>query len=124
MSLENEKISELEERISQIEFRQQLLFDNDEISRLLFEYNITQKQYNDIMDLMDKYRMDIGKKESVSNSRFETEIYALVPQHGGDYHMCEYIARTFMDAGRWEEVFPALYGNMQKYKHIMENRDE
>lgn len=31
------RIEELEKRIEMLEFRQQLLFDNDDLSRLLFE---------------------------------------------------------------------------------------
>ena len=32
--------------------------------------------------------------------------------------MCEYLARAFMDEGRWDEVFPALYGDMPKYNYL------
>lgn len=124
MSLESEKIEQIEKRIEQIEFRQQLLFDNDEVSRLLFEYNITKQQYNSIMDIMDIYRTKIGKKEDVSYHSFENEIYKVIPEHDGDYHMCEYIARAFMDAGRWEEVFKVLYSKMPKYRSIMDDENE
>lgn len=118
------RIEELEKRIEMLEFRQQLLFDNDDLSRLLFEYNITHQQYRDIMDLMDSYRDDIDHKRDVNNSAFEDAIYKIVPEHSGDYHMCEYIARAFMDTGRWEEVFPALYGDMPKYKFLMEEKND
>ena len=121
--MNEEKMRMLEQRLDNLEFRQQLLFDNDDVSRLLFEYNINQKQYRSIMDLMDKYRSAIDKGEKVHNSVFEDEIYEIVPEHKSDYHMCEYLARAFMDCGRWEEVFPALYGDMAKYKHLMENRN-
>lgn len=118
------RIKELERRIEMLEFRQQLLFDNDDLSRLLFEYNITHQQYRDIMDLMDSYQDDIDHKRAVNNSAFEDAIYKIVPEHSGDYHMCEYIARAFMDTGRWEEVFPALYGDMPKYKFLMEEKND
>ncbi len=36
---------------------------------------------------------------------------------------CEYLAQSFMEDGRWEEVFATLYGEMPKYKFYMENRD-
>ena len=121
--MNEERIKMLEQKINDLEFRQQLLFDNDEVSRLLFEYKITQSQYRSIMDLMDKYRETIGKREEVHHSIFEDEIYAIVPEHKSNYHMCEYLTRAFMDCGRWEEVFPALYGNMLKYKYLMESRD-
>lgn len=114
-----EKMQELEKRIELIEFKQQLLFDNDDLSRLLFEYNITHDQYTKIMDLMDEYRKNIENKKEVYHGLFEDAIYQIVPEHAGDYHMCEYLARSFMEARRWEEVFPALYGNMPKYANVM-----
>jgi len=33
------------ERLDFIEFRQQLLFDNDDVSRSIFEYGLTREQY-------------------------------------------------------------------------------
>lgn len=121
---DNSKIEELEKKIEMLEFRQQLLFDNDDLSRLLFEYNITHQQYRDIMDLMDSYRDDIDNNRNVDNSAFEDAIYKIVPEHSGDYHMCEYLARAFMDTGRWEEVFPALYGDMPKYRFLLEENND
>ena len=108
----------IDERLDYIEFRQRLLFDNDSVSRLLFEYELTHSEYTDIMDLMDKYREMIDRKESVYSGTFEDEIYNIVPSHNGDYHFCEYITKAFMDNGRWEEVFPALYGDNPKYSYL------
>lgn len=107
-----------EERLDFIEFRQELLFTNSEADRLLFEYKITKGQYSRIMDLMDKYRTMIEKNEKVYHSSFESEVYKIVPQNDSDYHFCEYIVRAFMKEGRWDEVFPALYGDMPKYKNL------
>lgn len=122
--MDEERIKALEEKIELIEFRQQLLFDNDEVSRMLFEYGITHDQYRRMMDLMENYRKQLDEKKKVFNSQFETEMYEIVPNHYGDYHMCEYFARAFMEAGRWDEVFPALYGDMAKYKYMMEKSNE
>ena len=122
MAWQDEKLEEIEKRIELIEFRQQLLFDNDEVSRLLYEYGITQNQYTKIMDLMDEYRKQIDKGQEVNHMTFEDAIYKIVPDHTGDYHMCEYLARAFMETGRWDEVFPALYGEMNKYKYMMEKK--
>ena len=110
---------ELEKRLDMIEFRQELLFNNDEISRLLFEYNITREQYTSIMSLMDNYRNAIYNSKEVSHGAFESEMYSIVPEHKGDYHMCEYLTRAFMNEGSWEEVFPALYEDMLKYKNTI-----
>lgn len=47
---------ELDKRLDYIEFRQELLFENTDLTRLLFEYEIDRKQYKKIMDLMEAYR--------------------------------------------------------------------
>ena len=112
------KFDSIEERLDYIEFRQTLLFDNDSVSRLLFEYEITGGEYAKIMDLMDKYRKEIEKGNFVNSSVFETQIYQIVPSRQNDYHFCEYISKSFMDEGRWEEVFPALYGDKPKYSYL------
>lgn len=112
------KFDNIADRLDYIEFRQTLLFDGDSVSRLLFEYELTYDEYTRIMDLMDKYREMIDRKESVYSGTFEDEIYNIVPSRYGDYHFCEYITKAFMDNGRWEEVFPALYGDNPKYSHL------
>lgn len=122
MSLQTEKLEELEKRIELLEFRQQLLYDNDEVSRLLFEYGITQEQYRKIMDLMEEYRGQIDDGHEVSHAAFEEAMYKIVTSHVSDYHMCEYIARAFMETGRWDEVFPSLYGQTAKYQYMMEKK--
>lgn len=117
MSREFENI---DERLDYIEFRQTLLFNNSDLSRLIFEYEITEYEYQKIMDLMDEIKDRLENGEEVLHDEFEQEIYNIVPLHKRDYHFCEYIARAFMDDGRWGEVFPALYGDMPKYKYIGE----
>ena len=101
----------IEERLDYIEFRQTLLFNNDSVSRFLFECEITEDEYLKIMDIMDECRTILFKGQSLDNFKFEPKIYEIVPSHKGDYHFCEDIARLFMENGRWKEVFPALYGN-------------
>lgn len=118
------EFSNIEERLNYIEFRQQLLFSNTNLDRLIFEYEITSTEFNKIMDLFDEIRDKLLTGEKVTLGYYESEMYQIVPSHAGDYHMCEYIARTMMDEGRWVEVFPALYGSMPKYSCIKdENRD-
>lgn len=117
------EFSNMEERLEFIEFRQELLFNNTDLDRMLFEYEIDRNQYRKIMDLMESYRTMLDNHKDVNHAAFETELYAIVPEHSGDYHMCEYIARAFMDEHRWEEVFPALYGDMPKYKFLRNDND-
>lgn len=93
------------------------------VERLFKEYNVTKDEQRKIMDVMDKYRQLIADGESVFHSSFENDIIAVF---GGDipamrhtpaieYHFCEYVAKAFMEDRRWEEVFPALYGDFLKY---------
>ena len=79
---------------------------------------------------MDKFRHEINNKKEVNNTTFENDIISIF---GGDtaamkrkieYHFCEYIAKAFMDDDRWEEVFPALYGDMQKYQYLKGDSDD
>ena len=96
------------------------------IERTFREYKITKDEQRKIMDVMDKYRALISNGESVHNADFENDIISIF---GGDipamrhspaieYHFCEYVAKDFMEDGRWEEVFPALYGDFPKYSGI------
>ena len=115
MEISQERYNEILERLNNIEFRQELLFENDEVSRILFEHEITQSQYRLIMDLMDEYRNRIRDNEDVSHGDFERRIYNIVPNKDGNYHFCEEIALAFKERNQWEEVFENLYGNMPKY---------
>lgn len=115
------KNAELEERLSMVEFKVQLLSENTNTSRLLFEYNITHNQYLRLMDLMDEFRKMLDGGEKVYHGSFETMVYRITGKDG-DYHFCESLAQSFMEDGRWEEVFPALYGDMPKYAYYMERR--
>ena len=116
-----ERINKLEERIEMLEFKVQLLSENSNISRLLFEYYINQRQYSKLMDLMDEFRDIIERGEKVSHVDFEQRVYEIIHKNG-DYHFCESLAQSFMEDGRWEVVFPSLYGDMAKYKYYMEKR--
>lgn len=117
--LENENES-LKERIDLLEFRFELLFDNSESCRYFIERNFTRQQYNAVMDLMDLLREKIDRKEEVSSIAYESEINRI--KSDCDYHDAEIIAKLFMEEGRWEEVFPALYGSSMKYKSYLERR--
>lgn len=118
-----ELLKRMNKRLDQIEFRQGLLFRNSSVDRILYEYNITENEYNLIMDEMDRLRSKIDSGSKVDNSEFENNIYNIL---GGreniDYHFCEDISMAFMDEGRWEEVFPAIYGDMPKYRYLKEDK--
>jgi hypothetical protein len=59
----------------------------------------------------------IAKGEEVNHGAFETEIIGICNRRGIEYHFCEIITKVFMEDRRWEEVFPAWYGDMPKYKN-------
>ena len=74
------------------------------------------------MDLMDEQRDKIDKGQKVDHIEFETRIEEITGNR--DYHFAEMVAKAFMEDGRWDEVFPELYGDMLKYKHYLESRNK
>lgn len=119
LRVENQNLSN---KIDFLEFRLELLAEGSNISSLLFECKVTHSQYVKIMDLMDEQRDKIDKGQKVDNAEFETRIEEITGNR--DYHFAELIAKEFMEDGRWEEVFPALYGDMAKYKHYLKSRNK
>lgn len=113
-------LSAVNERLDFLEFRQDLLFENTNVSRFLFETRTTRAQYNAIMDVMDEYRDMIENGQKVNYHSFEKRIYEVIGS-SGDYHFCEEIAKSFMEDDRWPEVFIALYGSMDKYKNYIKD---
>lgn len=114
----------LEQRLDFIEFRQQLLFENTDYSRLLFEYNVTQEQLEAIKDIFNDYRQRIDAGENVGiSSTYEQRVYEAVPQHYGNYHFAEFLAQVNHKQGSWEEVFETLYGDSPKFQDQINNRD-
>ena len=116
--MNNTQYQEIMERLDFIEFRQELMFTNTALDRSIFEYRINRAQYDAIMNLMDEYRNMIEQGKDCSHSGFEQRIYEILPEHNGNYHMCEELAKNFMLDGRWEEVFMNLYGDMPKYSYL------
>lgn len=114
----------LEVRIEQLEFRQKLMLSDTNVNRLLLDYDITSSQYKDIMDIMDSFRKKISSGDKISHIEFENKILNVVDKKNIDYHFCEYIAKAFMEDDRWDEVFPALYGDMPKYKYLKEEKND
>ncbi len=106
----------IEEKVELLEYQIELLFENRPIDRFIYESKLTRNESKLIMDLLDKYRDAIASNKTVSHSKFEQEIYEIVPSKNGDYHFCELIAKLYADERQWEEVFPALYGDMSKYQ--------
>lgn len=112
-----ERIRKLEAIVQHLSFKQDLIFSNSNVDRLLYSYDLSEDQYTQIMNIMDDYREKIINQEEVNHHIFENSIYQIVPQENNNYHFAEELARTFWDEGRWEEVFASLYGNMEKYMY-------
>lgn len=119
------ELEKINKRLDFIEFRQDLLFSDTGVNRILYDYKVTKKQYSDIMDEMDRLRNILDSSNEVHHGEFEKNVYTIMGNREDiDYHFCEYIAKAFMDDDRWEEVFPALYGDMPKYKYLKENQND
>ncbi|MDN4492877.1 DUF1878 domain-containing protein [Ureibacillus aquaedulcis] len=113
----------LEERLDFIEFRQELLFENSEKSRLLFESDVTRDEYQAIVDVFSEFSRKIDSGEKVFHSSYEQSIYQAVPHHKGNYHFAENLALTNYEQGSWKEVFETLYGEMEKFKSDLKKND-
>ncbi|RXZ00848.1 DUF1878 domain-containing protein [Fictibacillus sp. S7] len=112
--------TELLERLDFIEFRQRLLFDNTDLDRLFFEYEITRKQSKEILNLFASMRKSLEENNELSDMRYESDIYEIVPHLKGDYHFAEFVAKHLHEDGRYQEVFEALYSDNPKYKTYLQ----
>lgn len=115
-------IKSLEEKVDHLEFKQSLMLDRSHTNDTLLEYNVTEAQYRYIMDIMDDIRKKLDQKQNINNAYFENKVLKYMNRDDVDYHFCEYITMAFMKDGRWEEVFPALYGSMAKYQYLKEGK--
>ncbi len=73
---------------------------NSDLDCSIFECELTREQYRAIVDVMDEYRALVKSGKDYSHKGFESKLYAIVPKHDGDYHMCEELANDFMEYGR------------------------
>lgn len=116
--------AKLREEVEFLEFRIDLIASRTHTNQVLYEYNVNRTQYNAIMDLMDDVRKELDEHRDYNHATFEERMRKIFPDRcdpRNDYHFAEDIAQAFMEDGRWEEVFPALYGDMPKFKCYLEN---
>lgn len=121
--LENEN-KELRDQINFLSFRLDLIAYKSPVNDLLYEYDVTENQYKKIMDLMDSLRKRLDSGQEISKSTYENEINNIMLDPKYDYHFAESVARAFMEEHRWEEIFPALYGDFAKYKTYLQDREK
>ncbi|WP_410988790.1 DUF1878 domain-containing protein [Bacillus cereus] len=121
--MENLETAEIKERLEFLEFRQKLLFENTDLSRYLFEMEVTEEQLKRIYNLMDALLEEIREEKLVTHSAYEQQIYEIVPAKRGNYHFAESISQILHEARRWPEVFEHVYGSMEKFKNYL-NKEE
>ena len=91
-----EKIKQLEERLSIMEFKFELLTELRRIGTQLIQSGITRHQYMQLLDLMDEVTSEIENEEEISRSNFEQRIYAIRGE-AGDHDFCKLLAQCFME---------------------------
>ena len=107
-----------EERLENIEFRMDLLYENTPFSRYLYECKITRKQLDALYTIMGDIRQAIENGENVNSSKYEADVLSILNPLEFDYHFCELFAKFLWEEGRYDEVFPRLYGESLKYKNL------
>lgn len=106
------------ERFDFIEFRMDLLREGTEFCKYLYDCKITREQLNELYSVMDYCRSKVDNNEEISSAEYETKVLAIVDNMMLDYHFCEDFARLLWEEHRYEEVFPALYSQANKFKHL------
>lgn len=113
---------DFEERLDYIEFRMNLLREGTDFAKFVYDSEITYEQLKELYIVMDEMRYAIDNGKEVSSSTYEHKILEIVDKRILDYHFCESFARLLWEDRRYEEVFPALYGNDYKFKHLFEDK--
>ncbi|TKD72117.1 DUF1878 domain-containing protein [Pseudalkalibacillus hwajinpoensis] len=103
------RIAELEETVDYLLFRQELLFSNTSIDRVLYEYGIKRDQYDRIITLMTDYEESIVERKPVNHYAFEQSIYHIIPEQAGNHQFAEYLTRVFWENDCCQNVFKELY---------------
>lgn len=113
---------DINERLDFLEFKMDLLFEDTNFSRFIYEYNINKEQLRQLYDVMDKYRGLIRKGEEVHSAGYEKEILDIVRNDHIDYHFCESFAQILWEQRRYAEVFEALYKDSPKFSDLFESK--
>lgn len=108
----------MEERLDFIEFRMDMLRENTEFSKFIYDSKITRNQLKELYKIMDELRKKIDNSEEVDSTDYECKVLQIVDNRKLDYHFCELFARLLWEEERYEEVFPALYKNSIKFQQL------
>ena len=108
----------MEERLDFIEFRMDLLREGTEFSKFIYDCNITNKQLSEIYDVLNDVQDKIDNGVDVSSCEYESRILDIVDRRKLDYHFCESIVELLWREDCYSDVFPALYKDSMKFKHL------
>ncbi|MED3821329.1 DUF1878 domain-containing protein [Priestia aryabhattai] len=101
---------QLLKRLDLIEYRQELLFRNDNFSRFIFQNKITRQQEEEIKELLESLAERLENNVLISKNSYETKFYEICPQSKYLYHDAENIIKSLCEDGQYIELFIALYG--------------
>ena len=108
----------VEERLDFIEFRMDLLREGTEFAKLIYDCNVTKSQLDELYDILDDIQGKIDNGLDVSSSEYESQVLNVVDHRKLDYHFCESFVRLLWEEQRYEDVFPALYKDSNKFSHL------
>ena len=107
----------MEERLDFIEFRMDLLREGTEFAKFIYDCNVTKSQLDELYDILDDIQGKIDNGLDVSSSEYESQVLNVVDHRKLDYHFCESFVRLLWEEQRYEDIFPALYKDSNKFSH-------
>ena len=108
----------MEERLDFIEFRMDLLREGTEFAKFIYDCNVTKSQLDELYDILDDIQGKIDNGLDVSSSEYESQVLNVVDHRKLDYHFCESFVRLLWEEQRYEDIFPALYKDSNKFSHL------
>ena len=96
---------DLFQKLDFIEFRQDLLFRNTDLDRLLFENRVTRSQYEELLQFMDMFNKNMV--ENASKDEFESSVLNAI--HSNNKNLPKMLAYEFYKQNRYTNVFSNLY---------------
>lgn len=108
----------LEEKLKHLEFKMDLLYQNTEFTRFLYDCDITKEQLDALYDVLNNIQNKLDQGEKVSSSTYETQVLGIVDKRRLDYHFCESFVKLLWEDKCYEDVFPALYSGHMKFQYL------
>lgn len=96
---------DLFQKLDFIEFRQELLFRNTGLDRLLFENRITRIQYEELLQLFDMFNKNMI--ENLNKDEFKSAVLNVI--HSDKENLPKMLAYEFYKQNKYTNVFSNLY---------------